>query len=150
MIKNREGFLTSDLERECTQCRKVFKRTSKTVTLCNRCNSNRVINSDIRGKILNRARERSKLKGMECTIEKEDIVIPECCPILNIPLIVKIGKSGGDINSPALDRIDNSKGYIKGNIMIMSHLANMMKSCATNKHLINFSNWIQSNIKDEV
>ena len=62
--------------------------------------------------------------------------LPKCplnCPILEIPLIVgsdKNSNGGGTDNSPTLDRIDNNKGYIKGNIQIISRKANQMKSNA--------------------
>jgi hypothetical protein len=144
---NREGYFITEEERECTKCGDIFKKTSKTVALCNKCNSERVINSDIRSKILNRAYNRSKRKNIDFNLNKEDIIIPKYCPILDIELIISKGKSGGKINSPSIDRINPKLGYIKGNIRIISHLANMMKSCATNEQLIKFSNWINNNIK---
>jgi hypothetical protein len=45
-------------------------------------------------------------------------------------------------NSPSLDRIDNTKGYIKGNIMVISNKANTMKNNATPKELTKFARWI--------
>jgi len=33
--------------------------------------------------------------------------------------------------SPSLDRIDPKKGYVRGNIIVLSHLANTIKSHAT-------------------
>jgi hypothetical protein len=75
-----------------------------------------------------RAKCRAKKKGIDFDIVAEDIVIPTHCPILNIPLIV-----GGDSksNSPSLDRIDVNKGYIKGNIRVISNKANACKSDLT-------------------
>ena len=72
----------------------------------------------------------------------DDLVIPDKCPILNKPFILHDKKY-----TYSIDRIDNSKGYIKGNICIISRLANMMKNWATNEELITFSENIVSYIK---
>lgn len=147
---NREGNLVSDTHRECTnsECKTIFKRTSKTVTLCPKCNSNRVKSNDPIRKMLFRARSRSKDRNLEFDIEFSDIVIPEYCPILNIKLECHSGISGGRDNSPALDRIDNSKGYIKDNVIVISHLANMMKSSANTEQLKAFAKWVNKKFPD--
>lgn len=73
-----------------------------------------------------RAKNRAKRENLEFDISEEDIFIPERCPILDIPLFIVPGQ-GGENNSPSLDRIDNSKGYIKGNVSVISLQANRMK-----------------------
>lgn len=75
--------------------------------------------------MLIRAKNRAKKRGLEFNILKEDLSIPEKCPILLIPIIV-----GGDLkaNSPSLDRIDTNKGYIVGNVRVISNKANACKS----------------------
>jgi len=81
------------------------------------------------------ARNRARMGGLECTITVDDIVIPETCPVLGIPLFARIGagRSNRDQveNSPSLDRIDNGKGYIPNNIAVISMRANMIKNNAT-------------------
>ena len=69
------------------------------------------------------------IKQLEFNIELIDIIIPEMCPILGI----KLNKSNNTTspNSPSLDRIDSSKGYIKGNVIVISHRANTIKSNGT-------------------
>ena len=42
-------------------------------------------------------------------------------------------------SSATVDRIDNSKGYIKGNVMVISRLANAMKNEASFEELEIFS-----------
>ena len=144
LVKNREGYLVSKTHRECTCCRNLFKITSKTVTLCNVCNSERVKATGEVSKMLLRAKNRAKIKNLEFNLTAEDITIPTHCPILGVPLQNKKGSPGGSPNSPALDRKDNSKGYIKGNVVVISHLANMMKSSATEEQLIKFADWVYS------
>jgi hypothetical protein len=91
------------------------------------------------------AKHRSIKKGVPCTINEEDIHIPAKCPVLGIP-IEKVfnadGKRGAYPNSPSLDRIDNLKGYEKGNIQVISSKANSMKNSATPKELLQFAYWV--------
>ena len=87
------------------------------------------------------AHHRAKLKGIEFNIEISDIIIPDVCPILGLP--IKKSIDGNRDLSPSLDRIDNDKGYIKGNIQVISFKANAMKLTANKEELINFSNWVR-------
>ena len=95
--------------------------------------------------LLNAARRRARDKKLEFDIEISDINIPTMCPILDIPIhrVYTEGKKAGPTpNSPSLDRIDNNKGYVKGNVQVISHLANTMKASATEEQLIKFAQWI--------
>ncbi len=143
-MKNREGYYVTEFERECTKCGVVFCKTSKTVTLCPSCNSKRVTEQSPEVRMYRRAKARAAASGIEFSISKEDIVIPEFCPILGVKLEVFRGKPGGRKNSPALDRKDSSKGYTVNNVWVISHLANMMKSSANDEELQAFANWVQS------
>ena len=82
--------------------------------------------------ILKRTRQRAKEKGIEFSIVEEDIIIPDVCPLLGIPLESNAGKGKGATgNSPSIDRIDPTKGYVKGNVWIISMKANAIKNEAT-------------------
>jgi hypothetical protein len=91
------------------------------------------------------AKARSRSRGHEFNIQESDIDVPIICPILGIPIFVegKINvRAGPSDNSPSLDRIDNTKGYIKGNVQVISHKANTMKGSASPEDLIKFARWI--------
>lgn len=145
MEKNREGYLVSDTHRECTKCGTIFEITSK-MTLCKKCNSERVKSLRPEWKMHQRAKQRCKETGREFTIEVSDIVIPDICPVLGIKLNMNSGRSGAYRNSPSLDRINNNKGYTKDNIQVISQLANVMKCHATNKELHKFAQWVIANV----
>ena len=67
------------------------------------------------------------------------IEYPKVCPVLGIELAWdQSGRMDNHINSPTLDRIDPTKGYIRGNVMMMSKLANQMKSNSTPEQLNQF------------
>ncbi len=71
------------------------------------------------------AKSRAANKGMEFTIGRADIRIPEKCPVLGIPMMV--GTRHIKDGSPSLDRIDNSRGYTPDNICVISYRANALK-----------------------
>ncbi len=75
------------------------------------------------------AKRRAIKKNVPFDIEISDIVIPEFCPVLKIKLEVSSKHSW--YNSPTLDRIIPSKGYVRGNILVISQRANTIKIDAT-------------------
>lgn len=77
------------------------------------------------------AKIRAQKNNLEFNIEVTDIVIPNICPVLNIPIFYQPTGGKPTHYSPSLDRIDNNKGYIKGNIEVISWRANNLKRDAT-------------------
>lgn len=77
-----------------------------------------------------RVKSRAKKFGLDCNLTIEDIVIPVTCPVLGIILGETPEGKAAD-NSPSVDRLDNSRGYVKGNIHVISWRANRLKSDAT-------------------
>lgn len=72
---------------------------------------------------------RAKKKGLECNIELADFELITHCPVLGFELDYFNEKQL--YNSPSFDRIDPNKGYIKGNVRIISWRANNLKSNGT-------------------
>lgn len=80
---------------------------------------------DRRYGIFHNAKSRAKKKGLPFTIKIEDIVIPEVCPLLNIPLVST--SDCNDPGNPSLDQIVPGKGYTPDNIQVISYRANALK-----------------------
>lgn len=67
-------------------------------------------------------------------------IAPKKCPVFGIKLVTS--KGGPTDWSPSIDRIVPSKGYVPGNIQVISMLANKMKQNATPKQLDRFADWV--------
>lgn len=72
------------------------------------------------------SKRRAQRAGLDFDIEIEDVVIPKYCPYLGTE-ITKIFGQGVVWTNPSIDRIDNTKGYVKGNVQILSRRANSVK-----------------------
>ena len=90
------------------------------------------------------AKQRAKLKQIDFNLELNDFEIPEVCPVLGIKLIAS--KDNKSNNSPSLDRIDNSKGYVKGNVRVISWRANHIKTDATLSELESVVAYVKTNL----
>lgn len=87
------------------------------------------------------AKHRAKNKDVPFNIDPSDVHIPDFCPLLEIPLVRKTG-SGISANSPSLDRINPTKGYVKGNIWVISGKANVIKNNASMEEVrLLLQNW---------
>jgi len=74
--------------------------------------------------LYNGLKNRCKREGIEFNLTPEDIKWNTHCPVFGTKLsYLKADKD----NSPSIDRTDPNKGYIKGNIVVMSMRANRGK-----------------------
>jgi hypothetical protein len=96
--------------------------------------------------MLAQAKKRARERGREFDLDFEYIksIATSHCPVLGSPLLWQYlhGKGTGD-HSPSLDRIDNSMGYVKGNVAIISHRANAMKKNFSNTELRSCLNYME-------
>lgn len=92
----------------------------------------------IRGYIIRNSKYMAKRRGIHFDLKYTDFELPEFCPILGIKLEYGSGTNGNAPQHATLDRIDNSKGYVPGNVMVISRLANSMKNSASFEQLEKF------------
>ena len=120
-IRSRDG-----LRSECKKCIDTYTQANPV-----KIQTNRMVCS---------ARRRAKVKHLDCNIDHEYIrsLVGSHCPIFGTPFEWSAARGNGNLtlpNSPSLDRIDPTKGYVKGNVWIISHRANCIKSNATHEEL---------------
>lgn len=94
--------------------------------------------------MLRRAKKRAIIRNIEFSIGVEDILIPYECPVLNKKLQYSNSQSVHRF-APSLDRKDITKGYVSGNVQVISYKANTMKSDATLEELQLFALWVLEN-----
>lgn len=108
--------------RECKSCKKKYT--------ANRYNNDVM---PLEYHLYHASKQRAKRNGLPFNLELSDITIPSVCPILGIELVK--GNGGVHNASPTLDKVVPELGYVKGNVQVVSHLANTMKSNASAEHL---------------
>lgn len=96
---------------------------------------------NIKEEMFRRVKNRCKRTKTEFSISIEDIYVPKYCPVFGY-ILESSDKRRPLYNSPSLDRIDPTKGYIKGNVQVISHRANSMKTNATKEEMLLFAKWI--------
>lgn len=146
---NKNSYRPDNLDSQCSTCKSIYKANRRdkdniTRKLYRNKNKDRVniiqkeyARNNPERYLLQKAKERSKIKNLDFNIEISDIIIPEYCPILEVKLVK--GTSKDYQYSPSIDRIDSYKGYVKGNIRVISALANTMKNSASKELLEIFS-----------
>lgn len=143
-----------DGHKGCLECREVkpFSAFTKNsgclfgyLSLCKVCRKpqtkadhlNRLHNSIL----LSNAKTRAKRDGLPFDLTIDDVVIPERCPILDIPLV----RGGDQDDSPSIDKIVPALGYVRGNIAVISNRANRIKNNATPQELAKIAAWTVEN-----
>lgn len=94
--------------------------------------------------VLSRLKKRAYQLNLPFNLDKNDLIIPEKCPLLEIPISIK---NKNKFSCVSWDRIKPELGYVKGNVRAISVKANVMKNNATfdelklfSKNIINYIN----------
>ena len=84
-------------------------------------------------RLLQLAKGRAKKLGLDYDLTPGCFTVPARCPVLDIPLFFTM--RGFSDNAPTLDRIDNRRGYVVGNVIVVSWRANRIKCDASPSEL---------------
>lgn len=114
----------------CKACNKIWHATSPTAIAAHeRARQKRANNPKLA--MIIPAKARSRKFNVPFDITENDIDIPCVCPVLGIEIKKNAGGAGGVSTSTSLDRVIPKNGYTRGNICVISHRANTLKSSAT-------------------
>lgn len=109
------------------------------------------------GHMCRHAKRRAKDKDLPFNLIKQDVADAwpkdDYCPALRIPLKVRPGNKIPTNNSPNLDRIIPRLGYVKGNIAVVSRLANQIMTSARPSEVIKVGRWFDEKyyeVKDKL
>lgn len=89
-------------------------------------------------------RSRSAIKGFPCDVDKEYVyaILTDTCPVFGTPFVFA-GAGRANNDSPTVDKLDPAKGYVRGNIVVISQRANAIKSNATWKQIRRVADWLR-------
>lgn len=94
----------------------------------------RAVARNPRSYFVSQAKRLAKNAGVPFDLSKEDIELPTHCPLLEIP-IVYFARGRRVDGSASLDRLVPAHGYVRGNVKIISELANRIKTNATSEQI---------------
>jgi len=97
--------------------------------------------------MLKAAKERAKKAGVPFNLTEEDILIPTYCPVFGCKLERALGSKGPGPYSPSLDRIIPARGYVPGNVVVISNRANRAKSDLLVEELVALADFYRLNIR---
>ena len=98
--------------------------------------------------LLKGAKQRAKKNNLDFNLELDDIVYGERCPVLGMKFNFMNTGYPKD-NSPSLDKIIPKKGYVKGNVAVISFKANSIKRNATLEELEKMTKWLKQQLRSK-
>lgn len=93
------------------------------------------VRNNLESRMVSNAKQRAKEQGVPFDITRDDIAIPDVCPVLGITLHRVRATYRTRAAAPSIDRIRPELGYVRGNIRVISHRANLLRNRATAEEL---------------
>lgn len=142
-------------QKECTKCTKTkdikhfginFDKADGYDVWCKQCARDALRTPEGKARrMVYTAKRRANDINVPFDIIAADLTVPTHCPILGIPLCFTHSQGGPKDDAPSLDRIVPSRGYVKGNVMVISQRANRIKNDASIEELEAVVNYLKIN-----
>lgn len=98
---------------------------------------------DPAGYLWRTAKYRANQLGVQFDIDQSDVIVPAKCPITGAPIDVLTSNAA---TGASIDRVNNSLGYVKGNVRVISRKANRMKGDSTIEDLMKLIAYMRGEI----
>lgn len=145
--------------RNCADCKVPFKIRGARSVRCVECQPKHIRKTQRewraeykrqhpRLELLRLARQRARQHALPFALTEADVAIPAVCPVLGMPLASAAGKPGP--GSPTVDRIEPAKGYVSGNVQVISHRANVLKHDASLVELVLLGTWAEYRLREQL
>lgn len=92
--------------------------------------------------ILTNIRTRAKLAGVPFDLDASDLTPPDVCPVLGIKMTPYA--HGRCDTAPEVDRLVPEKGYVRGNVSVISRRANRIKDNGSAEEHERIAAWMRS------
>jgi hypothetical protein len=107
---------------------------------------------DGRKQLLAMKKYAAKKAGVLFDLRFEDIAWPRRCPVLGMDFLLPgsegVERKGPKRNSLSFDRIDPTRGYVAGNVVLVSHLANSIMSDSTSPDRVRrVADWFEQELR---
>lgn len=144
---------TGGLPRKCEDCKRSHASLKKREWRQSNCDAANATarawhKKDPRRQIYYAAKRRALKAGLPFDLTLDDVVIPERCPALGIAITPSTGTRTD--SSPSFDRVVPHKGYVRGNVAIISDLANRIKQTVGPKELRLVAAWLEAELVKEL
>jgi len=120
----------------CNECRRAAERLHKKTEKAKATRS-AWLKRHLEVSMFYNSRDRARKQSLPFSITKEDILIPESCPVCGCQMISGDGKQRMD--SPSLDKWDPSLGYTIDNIWVICMQCNLRKGDMSGDDLLAFA-----------
>jgi hypothetical protein len=137
-----------DSKKVCKHCGEISYRKNRHgnfASVCQKCYNKQCNSFKTRNPkkfMVQCAKVRASKANVPFSITDEDFEIPEFCPVLGVKL--ESGTKKYHDASPSLDRVVPSKGYVPGNVVVMSFRANRIKGDASREELQTVLDWLDA------
>jgi hypothetical protein len=94
-------------------------------------------------RMLTGARKRARRNNIPFSIGREDLPIPQLCPVLGMRLAPSEEGAGRNDSAPSIDRIQPELGYVPGNVVVISWRANRLKWEGSATEFRKLAEWLE-------